>query len=321
MEYLIELIRRLTNNEASIEWIVSVIIGISFTILVCAIFIMFYHFVNPVHRRMEGIVGNKRKQSVGRMKPVISILGPVASALFLKKSTKELSKVRRKLIHSGYDEDDAPLIYYSSKVALAIVFTSLTLLVATFYPKFSAQQVLFAALGMGFLGLVLPDYFLRHKLNKRQTAIRNAFPDALDLMVTCTEAGLGLNQTIQRVGEEIQTSHPALSKEFIIVNAKIRAGVDRSSALRDLAERTGLDDIRGMVTLLNQSITFGTSISDMLRVFSEEFRDKRMQKAEETAAKVGTKLLFPLVLCMFPAFFLVAIGPAVVRVLIVFGRV
>ena len=321
MEYLIELIRSLTDNEASIEWIVSVIIGISFTILISAIFIVFYHFINPVQRRLDEIVGKKRKKSTGRMRPITNVVGPVASALFLRKDSKELSRVRKKLIHSGYDEDDAPLIYYSSKIALAIIFITLTALAATLYPKYSPQQVLFAALGMGFLGLVLPDYFLRYKLDKRQTAIRNAFPDALDLMVTCTEAGLGLNQTIQRVGEEIQTSHPALAKEFIIVNAKIRAGVDRSSALRDLADRTGLDDIRGMVTLLNQSITFGTSISDMLRVFSEEFRDKRMQKAEEAAAKVGTKLLFPLVLCMFPAFFLVAIGPAVVRVLIVFGRV
>lgn len=320
MEYLIELIRSLTDDQASIQVIVSIILGAAFTILMCAVFIVFYHFIDPVQKRMDQVIGNKKRKS-NTVNLFTKFAGPTASLVFLRKNTKELGRVRKKLVHAGYDSDDAPVLYYSVKVVLAILFTVLTILVATFYPKYSVQEVLIGALAMGFVGLVAPDYFLRYKLDKRKKALRNGFPDALDLMVTCTEAGLGLNQAIQRVGDEIQLSHPVLAKEFAIVNAKVRAGVDRTMALRDLAERTGLDDIRGMVTLLNQSIKFGTSIADMLRIFAEEFRDKRMQKAEETAAKIGTKLLFPLVLCMFPAFFLVAIGPAILRVLKVFGRI
>lgn len=320
MEYLIELIRTLTNDRASIELIVSIIFGVAFTVFAAAIFTVIYYYFDPVQKRMDKVIGGKKDDSK-KLQLFTKFVGPTASVLFLKKDTKELSRLRKKLVHAGYDNDDAPMIYYSIKITLAIVFIVMTLLIATFFPKYTLQQVIIGALVMGFIGLVSPDYFLRYKLEKRQKAIRNGFPDALDLMVTCTEAGLGLNQAIQRVGDEIQLSHPELAKEFAIVNAKIRAGVDRTNALRNLAERTGLDDIRGMVTLLNQSIKFGTSIADMLRVFAEEFRDKRMQKAEETAAKIGTKLLFPLVLCMFPAFFLVAIGPAILRVLKVFGRI
>ena len=128
------------------------------------------------------------------------------------------------------------------------------------------------------------------------------------------ESGLGLAAAIQRVADELDVSHEELAFELSTVNAEIRAGMPREKALRNLADRTGLQDIRGLVGLLVQTMKFGTSISDALRVYSEEFRDKRMQRAEEQAAKMGTKLIFPLVFCMFPIFFIVAIGPAVLRI-------
>jgi tight adherence protein C len=159
-----------------------------------------------------------------------------------------------------------------------------------------------------------PNLVLSKLVDRRIKALRNAFPDALDLLVVCVESGLGLASAIQRVADELDVSHPELAFEMSTVNAEIRAGVARERALRNLADRTGVRDIRGLVGLLVQTMKFGTSISDALRVYSEEFRDKRMQRAEEEAAKMGTKLIFPLVFCMFPILFIVAIGPSVLQI-------
>ena len=149
--------------------------------------------------------------------------------------------------------------------------------------------------------------------------LRHGFPDALDLLVVCVESGLGLGPALQRVADELGVSHPDLSFELATVTAEIRAGVQREAALKNLAERTGLSDIRGLVSLLVQSMRFGTSVADALRVYSDEFRDQRMQAAEEQAAKLSTKLIFPLILFMFPVFFIVAIGPAVLRLIDAFS--
>ena len=138
-------------------------------------------------------------------------------------------------------------------------------------------------------------------------------------MTVCGESGLGPTPALQRVADELDISHPELGSEIGQVTAQMRAGVDREVALRGLATRTGLDDVRGLVSLLAQTLRFGTGISDALRVYSEDFRDRRMQRAEEAAAKIGTKLIFPLVICLFPSFFVVAIGPAAIRLTEAFG--
>jgi len=165
----------------------------------------------------------------------------------------------------------------------------------------------------------LPNYLLSKELARRMRLLRNGFPDALDLLVVCVESGLGLGPAIQRVAEEINVSHPELSLDLATVNAEMRAGMPREEALKNLADRTGLPDIRGLVGLLVQSMRFGTSVADALRIYSEEFRDKRMQAAEEQAAKIGTRMIFPLVLCMFPVFFVVAVGPAALRIIDAFS--
>jgi tight adherence protein C len=162
---------------------------------------------------------------------------------------------------------------------------------------------------------------LTKALGRQMRRLRNGFPDALDLLVVCVESGLGLGQALQRVADEIGVSHPELSLELATVNAEMRAGVQREKALKNLGERTGLRDIRGLVALLVQAMRFGTSVADALRIYSEEFRDKRMQAAEEMAAKIGTKMIFPLVLCMFPVFFVVAVGPAALRIIDAFANI
>ena len=167
------------------------------------------------------------------------------------------------------------------------------------------------AVASALAGFYAPNMYISNRISQRRTSIMQAFPDALDLFVVCVESGLGLPATIQRVGAEIEVSHPELSEELKQVTAEMRVGVDRIVALRGLAERSGMDEIKGLVTMIDQSARFGTGIAETLRVFSDEFRDRRMQAAEEKAAKIGTKMIFPLILCIWPSFFVVAVGPAV----------
>ena len=185
-------------------------------------------------------------------------------------------------------------------------------------PQWTLGTFAFALIFAAFIGVILPNYVLDKIKENRLKKLRNGFPDALDLLVVCVEAGLGLGAAIDRVARDLEVSHLELAEELRLVNVEMRAGVERPVALKNLADRSGLADIRGLVGLLVQTMRFGTSIADALRVYSEEFRDKRMQKAEEQAAKIGTKLIFPLVTCLFPAFFIVAVGPAVLRMIDVF---
>jgi len=177
------------------------------------------------------------------------------------------------------------------------------------------KQVLISIAVTGLIAFLIPSMVLDRLILNRKRKLRNAFPDALDLLIVCVEAGMGLNPALQRVAEELDVSHPELAAEFALVTAEIRAGIDRVESLKNLAKRTGLEDINGMVSLLAQSMRFGTSVAETLRVYSDDFRDRRMQAAEEAAAKIGTKMIFPMVLCLFPAFFVVAIGPAILKVL------
>ena len=194
------------------------------------------------------------------------------------------------------------------------------LVAARWLPQLSTNMIGFFAMLAAFIGVRLPDRVLEHVRQRRIKRLRNGLPDALDLLVVCVESGLGLAPAIERVARELEFSHPDLGQELSLVNAEMRAGVERPVALRNLANRSGVDDINGLVGLLVQTIRFGTSVAEALRVYSEEFRDKRMQKAEEQAAKIGTKMIFPLVLCLFPSFFIVAIGPAVLRIIAAFKQ-
>lgn len=233
---------------------------------------------------------------------------------------EERDRVQRQLAYAGFRSSNALPAFYGIKTFLGLGLLAAVLLATRWLAQFSLGQILFFSLMSAGLGMVLPNIVLRHLVEHRQKLLRNGFPDALDMLVICVEAGLGLTAAIQRVADELKVSHPELAVELALVNAETRAGVEREVALKNLTERTGLEDIRGLVSLLIQTLKFGTSIADTLRVYSEEFRDKRMQRAEEIAAKVGTKLIFPLVFCLFPSFFIVAIGPAVIRLISVFQQ-
>jgi tight adherence protein C len=164
----------------------------------------------------------------------------------------------------------------------------------------------------GVAGFILPDFWLARKVKGRQQILRLALPDALDLLVICVEAGLGLDQALLYVSQELKVAHPVLCEEFDLVNAEVHVGKTRLDALRSLATRTGVDDLQALVSTLIQTDRFGTSVAQSLRVHSDDLRLKRRQRAEEMAAKTTVKMVFPLVFFIFPALFVVILGPAVI---------
>lgn len=269
-------------------------------------------------RRLRGIAGEsseRSKDTTGdRVAATMRGLGPIV----MPKNEDETSQIKAKLIHAGYRQPNAILIFFAIKGGCALVLPALVLLSIPFFPEVPFKRIMFFAMGAAAVGIFGPNVVLDKLVAKRQDQVRQAFPDALDLLVVCVEAGLGFDLAIKRIADEMRTSHPVLAEEFGLISAEIRAGIDRLKALRNFAVRTGLDEVTGFVALLSQSLKFGTSIGDTLRIYSEDFRDKRTQKAEEIAAKIGTKLIFPLVFCFFPSFFVIAVGPVVLKVMAVF---
>jgi tight adherence protein C len=271
---------------------------------------------DPLRRRLGRLADTPDRQ-LSTANDFASLIRPLFPYLIPRKAG-ERSRVGRLLMHAGFRSPAALPLYYGCKTLLMIVLPLLVIFASAFLPRLTSGKLLFLAVTMGFLGSLIPSVWLDRRVTKRQRELRIAFPDALDLLVVCVEAGLGLAPALQRVADDLMISHPELGNELALVNAEIRAGVERTQALKNLAERTGLGDVRGLVTLLVQTMRFGTGVADALRVYSEEFRDKRMQAAEELAAKIGTKMIFPLTLCLFPSFFLITVGPAVLRVIAVF---
>jgi len=273
---------------------------------------------DPTRRRLDEIAadaGASPRANWGQR--IASVMRPVERYVMPKDS--ERAGTQQQLQFAGYRSGSAVTTFYGAKLVLAAVMLFGWLLASRFLPHVSSGRVAFIALAASFFGMLLPGMWLDRSVKKRHKLLRDGFPDALDLLTVCVESGLGLTQALQRVADELDVSHPELAGEIGLVTAQMRAGVDREDALRGLATRTGLDDVRGLVSLLTQTLRFGTGIAEALRVYSEDFRDRRMQLAEEAAAKIGTKLIFPLVFCLFPSFFVVAIGPAVIKLVEAFS--
>jgi tight adherence protein C len=222
-------------------------------------------------------------------------------------SPAEMGKLQRKLTMAGYRSHEAIAVFFGIRLGCALVVFALLA-----SPVIVRPNLLVAITGSA-LGYLLPTMALGRLAKRRQHRIRLGLADALDLLVVSVEAGLGLDQAIQRVGEEIAFAHPDLSDELRLINLELRAGKARSDALKNLGDRTGVDDIISLVAMLVQTDKFGTSVAQSLRVHSETVRTKRRQRAEEAAAKTGVKMVFPLVFCIFPAIFIVTIGPAAIK--------
>lgn len=225
----------------------------------------------------------------------------------IPRSEAEVSVVQQRLIQAGFRDSSVVNIFYSLK-ALAPLFLCLIATV-TGLAKGNPFFIYIACAGVGFLA---PDFVLGWRIGKRQAIIRRGLPDVLDMLVICVEAGLSLDQATARTAEELRQSQPELSDEFGMVALEQRAGSVRADAWKHLADRTGVDSVRNLVSMLVQSEQFGTSVGKTLRVHSDTLRTKRVQEIEEKAAKLSVKLLFPLVFFIFPSLFVVVLGPAVI---------
>jgi tight adherence protein C len=232
-------------------------------------------------------------------------LDPLSKALPL--SPSEVSRTRAWLIQAGYRDSRHLTIYVGSRVGLAIFGLAVVLAVG--------NSSLFLLVGVPAFGFFLPRFVLKRLIKKRQHLITLGLADALDLTVICVEAGLALDQAMMRVGEDLRHAHPELSDEFHLVNLEMRAGKPRSEALRNLSERTGVNDIRALVATLVQTDRFGTSVAQALRVHSDSLRTERRQRAEEQAAKTTIKMVIPLVLFVLPSIIFVTLGPAVIQLI------
>lgn len=318
MESIISLLNTFFTDEVVLQRTVVTVVAAIIFIFAVGLSVIVFGVTDPVRRKL-GLINKDEADTGSTLLKIATAIGPVA-AFALPKEELERHKIQKDLYRAGYRSPQALQTFYAIKAVLTVTLAAIVLLTSRFFPDISAQKLMMYAAMAAAVGLLLPNYVLSKKLARMMRLLRNAFPDALDLLVVCVESGLGLGPAIQRVAEEINVSHPELSLELATVNAEMRAGMQREEALKNLADRTGLPDIRGLVGLLVQSMRFGTSVADALRIYSEEFRDKRMQAAEEQAAKIGTRMIFPLVLFMFPVFFVVAVGPAAIRIIDAFGR-
>lgn len=228
----------------------------------------------------------------------------------LPKSPKEVSVTEQRLIRAGYRKDSAIKTFYGAKVVVPIVLC--ILVTVTGVAHYNPFIVYAAALGLGFL---VPDFWLGRKITNRQTQIRLGLPDVLDLLVICVEAGQSLDGATVRTAEELSKAHPEITDELGIVVLEQRAGRPRAEAWRNMAERTGVDSVRNLVSVLIQSEQFGTGAAKALRIHSDTLRTQRRQKVEEQAAKTTVKLVFPLVFFIFPSLFLVTLGPAMIKII------
>ncbi|MCA0919481.1 type II secretion system F family protein [Pseudooceanicola nanhaiensis] len=240
------------------------------------------------------------------------------SSFLEPKNEEEYSAMRMKLLQAGYRSKDAVRFFHFAQFALGL----LGLLIGVVYfmlviskQEPSTAQTIMWVMGPGAVGYLLPKYWITKRQAERQQMIQDGFPDALDMLLVCVEAGQSMDQSIIRVAKEIRTSFPPLADEFELVSHEIKAGKDKSQVLNDMAERCGVMDISSFVTVLVQSATFGTSIADALRVYASEMRDKRVMRAEEKANKLPTKMTLATMMLTVPPLLIILVGPSVVGIM------
>jgi tight adherence protein C len=245
---------------------------------------------------------------------MVRLVGPFAH-LSSPTAEGDATPLRLRFLQAGIRQPDAPLIYFGLKALLPLAFAALAYLVLRAVGTSSTLELLFKVMVVALAANYLPNLVLWLATRDRRREIFENFPDAADLMLVCVEAGMGLDAAITKVTEEIRLNSTALAEELHWTNLEMRAGSTREKSLRNLALRTGVEEIGTFATMLTQADRFGTSIGDSLRVFSDDLRHKRQTRAEEQAAKIPTKMLIPLVLCIFPVVSLVILSPAVIRMI------
>ena len=269
----------------------------------------------PAEKR-AALASKAKKFSSSAMNSLKGVVGGLAPG----KNRKEEPKTKKLLTYAGYRKENALRIYRGGKIFLAMVLFALYIPLGLWLNQPAAAILLLGVLA-AIAGYLVPDYWLNHAARSRQREIVRHLPDALDLMVVCVEAGLGLDAALARVAGEMRLTSSALSSEFLLVTQETKAGKPRSEALHDLTMLTGVEDLSSLVAMLVQTDKLGTSVAQALRVHADSVRTRRRQRAEEAAAKTTVKLVFPLVLCVFPALLVVVLGPALVSIIRAIGQI
>ncbi|AYH45641.1 type II secretion system F family protein [Azoarcus sp. DN11] len=269
-------------------------------------------------RRLKALVDDRKTAATPAadawIERTVKLTGPLAK-LSAPKDSADTSSLRARFLHAGVRNPAAPLAFFGVKTALALGLPLLVYFaVLISKPELEFQGTLLVVLLAAAFGYYLPNLVLNRMIFVRQREIFETFPDALDLMTVCVEAGLGIEAALVRVADEMQHKSVALAEELHLVTLELRAGLERARALRNLAMRTGVEEVEGFVAMIIQAERFGTSIAASLRVHSDMLRTRRRQRAEEAAAKIALKLLFPLIFCIFPSLMLVLLGPAMIQI-------
>lgn len=294
---------------------IVVLAGVFVVVFTCAMLLMRHLSPTLVEQRLQLLGGTPTGDMADAwIARVARLSGPLAK-LSIPEEGWERSVLRTRFMNAGLRNPHAPAVYFGSKTLLAVcapivLWTLLTLSGATL----GTASMMLCLLAAATVGFYLPNLILSSLVASRQLDIVEHFPDALDLMTVCIEAGLAMDAAIARIAQEMADTAPALAEEMHLVTLELRAGSGKERALRNLAMRTGVEEVEALVVMLIQAERFGTTIGASLRVHADTLRTKRRQRAEEAAAKVALKLLFPLIFCIFPALLLVLLGPAVIQV-------
>ncbi|XKH61085.1 type II secretion system F family protein [Halomonas sediminis] len=306
------------ENPAAAQMGFAALLGLAIFALLIALTMVVMGASDPLRRRLRSLEAGGTDATANSESGLHEWLGPMGERLVPTKEETR-SRTAQELRRAGKRSPGAINLFFGVRLLLTVGPPLVMLLVLPFLRiPLNVGALLIACLAIA--GYLLPRFWLERAIKQRSKLLSRGLPDALDLLVVCSEAGLGLGAAIQRVARDLEISHPELADELNLYTLQTRAGMDNRTALRDLEERTGVDDIRGLVTTLLQSMRFGTSIAMTLRLFAVELRDKRTQQAEERAAKVSTKMLFPLIFCILPSFMLVTLGPPILGVIAAFSR-
>jgi tight adherence protein C len=296
------------------------IVILTFTSLVLGVMSLYWLFARPqgvVTARLESI---DPSLTLIENNPVTTMAERVAEPLnrIVPLSAMEAAKLQKRLLQAGYRSPDAAMAFRAIQISLIVAIPTLVISAGYILDRPANSLLILSLLGAA-IGFYLPRMILSNRIKQRQLRITWGLADTLDLMVVAVEAGLGLNAALNRVAEELKKTHPDLHYELELVNLEIRVGRSREEALRNLAERTGVDDIRSFVALLVQADRYGASIAKAVRIFADSLRTKRRQKAEQASQKAALKLIFPLTMFLFPVIILIMLAPAAMNLLDLFS--
>jgi len=323
MEYIQGLLLSFTNNKVMVEWLIYIVAATAGVTLAMAFYYLFSGIYSPVKAQIDKLThqpisathtqedfSSTLEHNLDKIKHIPLINNSFSG----DKSTKKL------LIHAGFHSTNALKLFNAIKLISLLFGILISIAVVQLSGGLSPLVTIYVFAFIVGLSYILPSLILHKLANRRMKELRKFFPDALDLLIVCCEAGLGLLEAFQRVKNELDFVHPELAHELGLVCSKVRVGLSMQQALQEFSDRTGLEDIRGLNSVIVQSLRLGTGVAETIRVYADEYRDKRLQAAEENAAKLGVKMIFPMMFCIWPSFFIVAIGPAVLKVMNVWDK-